>query len=432
VNNGATTILRRGAQVLGVALGLLCVTARAGTIVLVQVEQTAGEQAGAQAALPPPPPPRPAPASAAVPAAGLRLGDDTPLARDITPSSVAAVNAALAYLARKQDVGSGAWMADIGYKLNQNYEITARRVPHVGVTAMAALAFLSAGHQPGRGEYGATIQRATDYLLGCMSEAGFVSRHGSRMYSHAFATLYLAEVYGMTERHDLRDSLQRAVDYIVDCQNEYGSWRYVPHATESDMSITVCQLNALRGARNVGIRVPRSTIERAAEYIANSYVDNDRDRSVYMGYYRLGLGSFKYQYTKHTRSSFALTAAGLAALHNAGLDGLQVHSAGRDIDLRESIGFLRDNFDRVSVAAGGRYGFHFFYWYGHYYATQALYVIGGDAWDWYYPRLRSEIVDGQRADGSLPCLVGPGDVFSTAAAAVILSLPYGYLPIFQR
>ncbi len=360
-----------------------------------------------------------------------RAADDVVVQRDITVESVEAVDAALAWLARNQDPETGAWIADVGYKLNQSYEVTARRQPHVGVTSLAALAFLSAGHLPGRGEYGDVIGRATDFIVGCMSEAGFITRHGSRMYSHAFATLYLAEVYGMTDRHDLRDRLQRAVDFIVDCQNEYGSWRYVPHAAESDMSITVCQLNALRAARNVGIRVPKSTIDRAAEYIADSYVSRDEDRYSIRRYYRLGRGSFKYQAADHTRSSFALTAAGLAALHNAGVNGLTLQDEGGDeIDLRASIGFLRDAYENVSE--GTRYQFHYFYWYGHYYATQALYVIGGDAWAWYYPRLSGELLGAQRPDGSFPCPVGPGESFSTAVGAVILSLPYGYLPIFQR
>ena len=363
-------------------------------------------------------------------APAARASDDAVSARDITAESVEAVNRALAFLAKKQDPVTGAWKADVGYKLNQSYEVSTRRAPHVGVTSLAALAFLSSGHLPGRGEYGEVIGRATDFLLGCQDESGYITRDGSRMYSHAFATLYLAEVYGMTERHDLMERLQLAVDYIVDAQNEYGSWRYVAHAAESDMSITVCQLNALRAARNVGIRVPRSTIDRAVDYIADSYVDDDRDRFSFNDYYRLGRGSFKYQATRHTRSSFALTAAGLAALHNAGIDGLTVQTRAGDIDLRHSIEFLRDSYGNVTVDT--RYFMHYFYWYGHYYATQALYVIGGDAWSWYYPRLRDEILEHQAPDGSLPCTRGPGEAFSTAVAAVILSLPYGYLPIFQR
>lgn len=360
---------------------------------------------------------------------------DAGLGLDITPDSVAAVERALAWLAEQQNP-DGSWTGHIGFKLNQNYEIAAESKPHVGVTALAGLAFLSSGHLPHRGEYGETISRATDWLLSSVNTVGYITRNGSRMYSNAFATLFLAEVYGMTDRHDVRGRLQLAVDHIVSSQNEYGSWRYEPLAAESDMSITVCQLNALRAARNVGIRVPRSTIDRAKDYIASSYVDQAGNYGMYPDdYYRLGKGSFKYQATRNTRSSFALTAAGLAALHNAGVDGLHFSWArpnGRveDVDLQWSISFLRENIDKISV--GSPYFQHYFYWYGHYYACQALYVIGGEAWRWYYPIVREELLASQRPDGSFACRAGPGESFSTAVAAIILSLPYGYLPIFQR
>ena len=361
--------------------------------------------------------------------------DDGAVSGDITPASVAAVDRALAWLADHQNA-DGSWTGHVGYKLNQNYEVSAEAVPHVGVTALAALAFLSSGHLPNRGKYGDVIGRATDWLLGRVSDVGYITAHGSRMYSNAFATLFLAEVYGMTDRHDVKGRLQLAVDYIVSCQNEYGSWRYEPLAAESDMSITVCQLNALRAARNVGIRVPRSTIDRAKDYIAASYVDSASSQPMYPDdYYRLGRGSFKYQATRNTRSSFALTSAGLAALHNAGVNGMRFDwklANGREqtIDLNDSITFLRDNIDKIS--AGSPYFQHYFYWYGHYYATQALYVVGGEPWAWYYPVVRDELLGSQRPDGSFACRTGPGESFSTAVATVILSLPYGYLPIFQR
>jgi squalene cyclase len=228
---------------------------------------------------------------------------------DVTPESVAAVERALAWLAGHQNA-DGSWSGDVGFKLNQTYEVTDRNEPHVGVTALAGLAFLASGHVPGRGGYDDTIARATDFVLSCVQENGYITAHSTRMYSHAFATLFLAEVYGMTERGDVREKLQLAVDLIVATQNREGAWRYEPYAVESDMSIAVCQLNALRGARNVGIRVPRSTIDRARLYVQRSYVT--RDEGQIDDYYRSDRGSFKYQAMKNTRSSFALTAAGLA------------------------------------------------------------------------------------------------------------------------
>ena len=351
-------------------------------------------------------------------------------AQDVTTESQRTVNQALSWLADQQNA-DGSWSANVGYKLNQDYKITAKVAPHPGVTALAGMAFLAAGNLPDRGQYGDVIARATNYVVSRVTEEGFVSDSGTRMYSHAFATLFLAEVYGMTHQREFRSKLQRAVDYIVKAQNAEGSWRYLPYAVESDMSITVCQLNALRAARNVGIRVPASTIDRAAAYVASSYVHED---SGYMwrgeGYYDLGRGSFRYQAQRHTRSSFALTAAGIAALQNAGLHGETLTAGNAQIDLKASVAFLKEHYPWVSGRSP--WSNHYFYWYGHYYATQAFYVIGGVDWEWYYPRIREELVVGQEADGSWPCSIGPGRTFSTSMAALILSLPYGYLPIFQR
>jgi len=395
-----------------------------------------GAPAGPVRSSPPPAPPGGPASYASGPVSwSLQAGGDTDA--DITPASVAAVDRALAFLAESQN-SDGSWTADVGFKLNQAYEITADSQHHVGVTALAGLAYLAAGNLPGRGIYGDVIARATDFVLDCVNDEGFIAAHDTRMYSHAFGTLFLAEVYGMTERADVRDKLQSAVDYIVACQNQEGAWRYMPFAVESDMSITVCQLNALRGARNVGIRVPRSTIDRAAAYVARSYVSQDEGGYGFGfdNYYRIGKGSFRYQAQRNTRSSFALTAAGIAALHNTGNYGSTLQATLADskqaskIDLDASIDFLLDHYDLVSGKSP--YTFHYFYWYGHYYATQALYVIGGKAWAWYYPRMREELIRGQLGNGAWPCTTGPGTNFSTAVGALILSLPYGYLPIFQR
>ena len=45
-------------------------------------------------------------------------------------------------------------------------------------------------------------------------ENGFVTDSGTRMYSHAFATLFFAEVYGMTRRQDVKRALQHELDHL--------------------------------------------------------------------------------------------------------------------------------------------------------------------------------------------------------------------------
>ncbi len=335
----------------------------------------------------------------------------------------------LEYLAAHQNP-DGSWDGDIGFKLNQDYEVERHSRPHVGVTSLAGIAFLSGGHLPGRGRFGKSVSRCLDFVLSCVNDEGYVTAHGTRMYSHAFATLFLAEVYGMTHRSDVGRKLQEAVTLIVKCQNRVGSWRYKPFAPESDMSVTVCQLMALRAARNIGIKVPKSTIDRAVHYVRQSYIKSGRGRGnrYYYpreNYYKVDRGGFYYQIYQDgsvsgMRSSFSLTAAGVTSLFNAGEYS--------DKDLRYSLEYLKDNFHTVLDDYRG----HYFFWYGNYYAVQAMYTAGGHYWKWYYKAITKELLKDQRSDGHWDNQIGPGEHFATSVAVIILQLPMGYLPIFQR
>ncbi len=346
-------------------------------------------------------------------------GEDASQAR-ILPAQEEAVERGLAWLAKHQET-NGSWSANVGFKLNSTYRITARDRGHVGVTALAGMAFLAGGNLPGRGKYGAEIEKALDFVLSCVQDDGYVTLAGTRMYSHAFATLFLAEIYGTTHREDVRVDLQRAVDFIVKCQNQEGGWRYVPLARESDMSIVVCQVLALRAARNIGIRVPKVTIDRAIEYVKESAVTTDSHRRNYSPY-RNDLGTFHYQKDTHSRSNYALTAAGVTALH-----GLGIYS---DDLIRSGVDYLNREVDQFNRNFGDRG--HYFFWYGHYYGVQAMYTVGGRDWQNYFHKLRDFLIRRQQSDGSWRNQEGPGEAFSTAVGCLILEIPYCFLPIFQR
>lgn len=359
--------------------------------------------------------PLPAPEQvAAAPVAPTATSIESPA--PASPADVRlAVDRGLDYLRRIQDPASGGWSQDVGFKLNSEYNVTTASKPHVGVTSLALMAFLSGGHLPGRGKHGDVVQRGTDFVLsGVDKDTGYISIHGTRMYSHAYATLFLAEIYGMTHRLDVKEKLQHAVNLTVESQNRHGSWRYNPSSPESDMSITVCQIMALRAARNVGIRVPKATIDRAYEYV---------DRSAYKNRAHPYYGGFKYQEKEEARTSFALTSAGIASLNHSGIYEHKLIKAGID--------YLQGEMGRLSA----QYPWHYFYWYGHYYGAQVFFFAGDEnsrLWDWYWSRMSRELVSGQESDGSWPCRVGPGTAFSTAVACIILQIPNQYLPIFHR
>jgi len=354
---------------------------------------------------------------------------DPRLAQDLANSQVpitdaheAAVNRGLEWLASHQRPDGG-WEGEVGFKLNTTYRVTREGETHVGVTALAGMAFLAGGHLPGRGQYGEQLDRCIEFVLGCVQEDGYVTHAGTRMYSHAFATLFLAEVYGMTHREDVRFKLQKAIDFIVKSQNEEGGWRYVPLARESDMSIVVCQSLALRAARNIGIRVPKSTVDRAIAYVvASAVVDDPRQQRMRMGGYRSDIGTFRYQIEDSSRSTFPLTAAGVTALH-----GLGIYS--HDLIVK-GIEFLNAELAEFNATSGEKE--HYFFWYGHYYGVQAMYSRGGHDWVNYFTRLREFLLRKQDPDGSWDNPTGPGEAFGTAMAVLILEIPFNFLPIFHR
>ncbi|MBL8751752.1 MAG: terpene cyclase/mutase family protein [Planctomycetes bacterium] len=317
----------------------------------------------------------------------------------------------------------GYWAELVGYKLNTNYEtLDSRPLPHVGVTSLALMSFLAGGHLPDRGKYGDALHRGLDFVLSCAQDDGLIVANGTRMYSHAFATLFLAEVYGMVERADVKQVLQRSVDLIVSSQNAEGGWRYRPFARESDMSITVCQVLALRSARNVGIHVPITTIKNAQNYVYNSAVrSNDRSfRRSWHGSYGDEGGSFRYQNREHTRATFPLTAAGITTLYAAGEYDSPI--------IRDALDYL----DRSCVPFSTEWQGHYFFFYGHYYAVQAYYITGDPKWTKYFQTVKGMLLEQQQADGRWICHTGPGDAFGTAVATLILQIPLQYLPIFQR
>ena len=175
----------------------------------------------------------------------------------ITPAAQKAIDQGLAFLASRQNddgtFGSGA------YRTN------------VAICALAGMAFMTGGSTPGRGPYGQHVNRAVDYLLANTQQSGFIverqpTTYGP-MYGHGFATMFLAECYGMSPRAELREKLSKAVKLIVNTQNKEGGWRYQPQRADADISVTVCEVMALRAAHNAGIYVPNDTIDRSIDYV---------------------------------------------------------------------------------------------------------------------------------------------------------------------
>lgn len=275
---------------------------------------------------------------------------------------------------------------------------------NVAVCALAGMAMMSDGSTPGRGPYGGPINRCLDYLLRNTQPSGFiVGPDTSRgpMYGHGFATMFLAECYGMSPRTELREKLAKAVKIIINCQNGEGGWRYQPVRADADVSVTVCQIMALRAARNAGLFVPNETIDRSIGYVKRS---QNAD------------GGFMYM-IQGGESAFPRSAAAVAALYSAGIY--------KGPEIANGLDYLKQ-----SIPDGGVVRRESYYFYGQYYAAQAMWQAGGEHWHRWYPAVRDELVARQQQNGSW---IDPiGNEVATAMALVVLQMPNNCLPIFQR
>lgn len=330
----------------------------------------------------------------------------------VTPRTRRAIEKGLRYLSRRQNE-DGSWSDGIGRKVNHQY--LNHYGKHVGVTSLACMALMSGGSLPERGRYGEEVASGLDWVIGKVKQDGFVAHNGSRMYSHAFSTLFLAEVYGMTPTPRVKKALKRATKLIEDAQNPQGGWRYLPGAKDSDISISVCQVQALRAARNAGIHVKKSVIDDAVKYVRKSYIPRGNYQTHNGFWYQV----FENEPFRPSRTSFALTSAGVTALYATG-----------KYDLTEAKGGLKYLKNRRHRPRPSDMHRSFDYFYGHYYAIQAFFQAGDDHWNAWYPDVRDEIVNGQHGDGRWEDLVGPN--YATSMACVILQMPYQYLPIFER
>lgn len=317
----------------------------------------------------------------------------------LTPKTQQAINRGLAFLAGRQITrsrGKGSF-GTAGYSGG------------VAVCGLGGLAFMCGGSPPGRGPYGKHVDRCVQFIVNNTADTGYISVGGStggrdNMYGHGFATLFLSEAYGMSMHKDvderIGDKLRKAVKLIVNTQNAAGGWRYQPRKSSADLSITICQIMALRAARDAGVHVPESTRTLCIKYVKKS---QNAD------------GGFKYTIGSGG-SSFPLTGAGLVSLYSAGI------YKGPEID--KGLKYLEKNMSRIRSSGS-------YYFYGHYYAAQAAWHAGGEFWKKWYTAIRDTLIQRQRGDGSwIDAQVGAE--FGTAMACIILQLPNNYLPVFSE
>jgi hypothetical protein len=303
--------------------------------------------------------------------------------------------------------------------------------PTLAVTALGVLAFMANGHTADTGSYVLEVRTCIQWLLthARFSEiddetypAGAMKAYlthqddsDSKMHGHGYATWALAMAYGMSfgpenehRRQKLRETLQAAIRTIELSQTETGGWGYEPEqGTFHEGSVTVTVLQALRAARDAGLEVNTRVIDNALRYLRNSQVREPPQ-----------LGGFRYQ-LGDSKTSFALTAAAVSSLNQTGV------YEGEIID--DAIAYMMRK-DPLTNLEKERWP-----WYGRLYATQAYYQYRDlKYFRRYYPQLVDRLASIQDPESGAFLDQQYGDVYATAMATLTLSVPFGYLPSFQR
>jgi hypothetical protein len=324
------------------------------------------------------------------------------------PLSEDAVDAALRWLARHQE-SAGNWEGERKYEDTDPGEDS-----DAGVTGLAALAFLGAGHTEKTGKFKDNVVRAIGWLRRKQAADGCIGRGyaGGLGYHHAIAGLALAEAYGMARVPMTGTAAQKAVDYSINIhQTEYSGWRYEPKSP-GDISVSGWFVMQLKSATIAGLRVDAKGFQGASAFVDKCTKDG--------GQYP-GLVS----YQPERSATYTMTSVGMLCRQFMGWkreDPLLVGGA---------------NYLQGSLPEWGHGNVNFYYWY---YGTLVMFQMGGNWWKSWNASLRDMLIERQRKgppkiDGSWDPLcvwnAKGGRVYSTALGALCLEVYYRYLPLYK-
>lgn len=340
-----------------------------------------------------------------------------------------AVAAGLAYLASIQ-AEDGSWGRRS--KVDPKYGETM-----VGTTALSTLAFLGAGHHPGRdSEYREAVTRAIQYLLEAQTRGGHFGFRTSA-YSHGISAYALGEAYLLSKDADLLPPLRRAIDHLLaqqeldpDQPSFFGGWSYYyddghRYDRYPRVSVTVWQVMAVETATFAGLDIDPGHLKAARHFLEESW--SPRLQRIL---YNRKPSRLRSQYPTLPGSTPAATFALI-------LLGADPESAA----VQGGLSFVADRPPSVWRESGtGQFirngsGNPYFWYYG----TLALFLRGGPAWDAWNERLKATLLPSQEEDGSWEPISIYADyagdteryrAYTTALNVLMLEVYYRYLTPF--
>lgn len=333
----------------------------------------------------------------------------------------AAVASALRWLAGAQS-SDGRWDASrFGagreFEVHQQNRGGAGANADTGISALAILAFLGAGHTHQSGEYPQVVDRGLDFLIQSQAPDGNLFGHAelyAQMYCHSMATFALAECLAITGDKRLESAVRRATNFSLRAQHpSAGGWRYRV-GDIGDTSQLGWQVMALASAERGGIDVASRTWTGIERFL----------RSVRRGQ-QGGLASYR----PDGPASTSMTAE---ALYCRALISEVTQAPFDERAAREATAQLLKSLPDKQLV-------NLYYWY---YATLALHhrhttsESARSAWLTWNHEMTTVLLDSQVATGTDAgswepnCLWGGygGRIYTTSLATLCLEVYYRYAP----
>ncbi|MEE8106889.1 MAG: prenyltransferase/squalene oxidase repeat-containing protein [Planctomycetota bacterium] len=344
-----------------------------------------------------------------------------------------AVEIALQWLADHQDVDtSGGWDCDDFAKHDPaDDKCSGAGKPHydTGVTGLALLAFLGAGYtdrgNAHQNKFARNVRMGLRYLMSVQDDEGCFGARASQhfMYNHAIAALAMCEAYWMTRKPAYKKPAQDGLNFIAMSRNPYMAWRYEPRGGENDTSVTGWMVMTLKSGVFAGLDIDPDAFEGARQWV-DKMTDPEFGQ---VGYLQAGGSPARPEGLQDkfpAEKSQSMTAAGI-------LTRIFLGENPQKSELIQKGAALCAEQPPVWNPDDG--SIDMYYWY---YATLAMFQVGGPSWRKWNAHMKEAIVNHQHPKnagskkGSWDP-IGPwgpdgGRVYSTAVLAMCLEVYYRY------
>ena len=313
-----------------------------------------------------------------------------------TPESERSVAKAIDWLEKAQNSDGGCGV-DIG------------QVSDIGTTATVGLALMANGTTPIDGEHSGNLRRIKRYLMKQtenMPANDITAKTGTQLqnkigrHAHSFfAGLFFSQIMGQGEYTDpVHNALKRVVSAVVKAQQTNGSWGAQSWAPVLG---TVMGWVSLRAAHSAGLSVGAAPA-KTAEHLVSQMKGNLNGNQGWM----------------HTLYK---NATGIRVLYEMEEEDDPIARKAFD-DVKRLV--TKDNTPFTQAGGEEFLAFHLI--------TETMLKKGGDDWNSWFPTVRDKLIKVQNSDGSWTghhCITSR--TFCTAAAVLVLTSPYRFLPISQ-